>query len=74
MNTQKCDLLMLKQKRFSILDKSDLLEYSEKLDNQEQKIREDWEKYKELQQRFNEKKALYFSGIEELETKSKLNI
>ena len=72
MNTQKCDLLMLKQKRFSILDKSDLLKYSEKLDNQEQKIREDWEKYKELQQRFNEKKALYFSGIEELEIKSKL--
>ncbi len=72
MNTQKCDLLMLKQKRFSILDNSDIVKYSEKLDNQEQKIREKWENYKELKQRFNEKKSLYFSGIEELESKSQL--
>ncbi len=71
-NTQKCDLLMLKQKRFSILDKDNILEYSENLESQEQKIKEEWEKYKELKNRFNKKKALYFSGVEELEAKSKL--
>ena len=73
-NTQKCDLLMLKQKRFSILDKSDLVAYNQELENKEQKIREEWEEYKQLQQRFHEKKALYFSGIEELEMKSQLKL
>ena len=71
-NTQKCDLLMLKQKRFSILDNDDIAKYSEKLESQEKKIKEEWENYKELKQRFNEKKSLYFSGIEELESKSQL--
>ena len=63
---------MLKQKRFSILDESDLVSYSQKLDNNEQKIRTEWESYRRLQQRFHEKKAIYFSAIEELEMKSKL--
>ncbi len=71
-NTQKCDLLMLKQKRFSILDKSDLVSYSEKLNNDEQKIRAEWESYRRLQQHFHERKAIYFSAIEELEMKGKL--
>ncbi len=71
-NTQKCDLLMLEQKRFSILDETDLVSYNKKLDIQEQKVRDEWESYKRLRQRFYEKKAIYFSGIEELEMKGKL--
>lgn len=73
-NTQKCDLLMLKQKRFSILDETDLSSYVKKLDKEEQKIREEWEIYKRLKQSFHEKKAIYFSSIEELEMKSQLKL
>ncbi|CAA6803462.1 MAG: Exonuclease SbcC [uncultured Sulfurovum sp.] len=73
-NTQKCDLLMLKQKRFSVLDETDLSSYAKKLEKEEQKIRGEWEIYKRLKQNFHEKKAVYFSSIEELEMKSQLKL
>jgi len=73
-STQKCDLLMLKQKRFSVLDERDLTTYIKKIEEDEQKVRAQWEVYKRLQQRFHEKKAVYFSSIEELEMKSQLKL
>ena len=73
-NMQKCDLLMLKQKRFSILERVDVLSYREKLEKEEEKIRGEWESYKHLKQKFHEQKSLYFSSIEELEMKSNLKL
>ena len=73
-STQKCDLILLKQKRFAVLGDKDTLKYLEEIDKKESHKKENFETFNKLKNQLNHKKALYFSSIEKLEGQQKLKL
>ena len=71
---QKCDLLMLKQKRYSTLEDKNTANYKAELNNEEHDLKKELNTFNNLKREFNNKRAVYFSAIEELESKRKLKL
>ncbi len=71
---QKCDLLMLKQKRYSTLENKNITDYTIELNSEEYELKKKLDAFNDLKKEFNNKRAVYFSTMEELESKQKLKL
>jgi exonuclease SbcC len=73
-STQECDMLLMKQNRIALLGEKDLDTYSAELDKKLKEQQERYEDFKNLKNKFEQQKSLYFSSMEELEKKQKLKL
>jgi exonuclease SbcC len=71
---QKCDLILIKQKRFAILEDKVPSEYIEEVEKEKKDIQKKFDSYNRLKNQFNHQKTIYFSAMEELESKQKLKL
>ncbi len=71
---QSCDILLLQQNRFAILGDKDTQTYSQELTQQGKERQESYDQFLRLKDQFNQKKAYYFSMLEDLEKRQKLKL
>ncbi len=71
---QKCDLILIKQNRFALIEEKSPDEYLKKIDIEREKIQKKFDNYNRLKREFSHQKSIYFSAMEELEYKQKLKL
>ncbi len=71
---QECDMLLLKQNRSAIMGDKGTAHYSAELERKEKLQQESYNDFVKLKNQFNQKKSLYFSAMEALESKQKLKL
>ncbi|SFV61711.1 Exonuclease SbcC [hydrothermal vent metagenome] len=71
---QKCDLILIKQKRFALIEDESLSKYLDELEKKREKIQKRFDSYNRLKNQFSHQKSIYFSAMEELESKQKLKL
>ncbi len=71
---QECDMVLMKQNRTALMGEKSIEGYSSELDKKSKEQQESYADFKNLKNKFEEQKALYFSSMEELEKKQKLKL
>ena len=71
---QECDMVLMKQNRSALMGEKSIEGYSAELDKKSKEQQESYEDFKNLKNKFEQQKALYFSSMEELEKKQKLKL
>jgi exonuclease SbcC len=71
---QECDMLLMKQNRLALMGEKSTESYSLELDKKLKEQHDRYEDFKNLKNKFEEQKSLYFSSMEELEKKQKLKL
>ena len=71
---QKCDLLMLQQKRTALLNKENLEQYRGELQEKYNSLKSKYDIYNALKVEFHEKKRAYFTALERLESRQKFKL
>jgi exonuclease SbcC len=71
---QECDMLLMKQNRTALMGEKSIETYSAELDKKLKEQQERYEEFKDLKNKFEQQKSLYFSSMEELEKKQKLKL
>ena len=71
---QRCDLLMLQQKRTVLLNQENLEQYKGTLQEKYTNLKSKYDIYNALKVEFQEKKRAYFSGLERLEARQKFKL
>ncbi len=71
---QECDILLVKQNRFSILENKDTLQYAQELEHQSKIKQENHNQFMQLKELFSRQKSSYFSTVERLEKQQKLKL
>ena len=71
---QECDILLLQQKRFAILEERSTTEVLQSLEQASKKQQASYDLFRKLKEEFNHKKSLYFSLLEQLDKQQKLKL
>ncbi len=71
---QECDILLVKQNRFSILENKDTNTYFQEIENKSKLKRESYNQFMKLKEQFSHQKSNYFSTVERLEKQQKLKL
>jgi exonuclease SbcC len=71
---QECDILLLQQKRFAILEDKKVDEVLSDLQKKSKEQQEQYDHFRELKEEFKQKKRSYFDLLEKLEKEQKLKL
>jgi exonuclease SbcC len=71
---QKCDLILIKQNRFALIEDKSTDKYIGEIERESERIQKKYDNYNRLKNQFTHQKSIYFSAMEELEYKQKLKL
>jgi exonuclease SbcC len=71
---QKCDLILIKQNRFALIEDKFPIKYINELERKQESIQKRFDNYNRLKKQFSHQKSIHFSAMEELEYKQKLKL
>ena len=71
---QKCDMLLVKQKRYALIEDKSSSKYLNEMEKEREKVQKRYDSYNRLKNQFKHQKSIYFSAMEELESKQRLRL
>lgn len=71
---QKCDMILVKQNRYALIEDKSPSKYLNEIEKEREKIQKRYDSYNRLKNQFKHQKSIYFSAMEELESKQRLRL